>query len=65
MCNYLFQPQNTLNRDAIREESLKIQRDLDDQKERMITDFQKLKQQVSSLTEENEHLRKALKKLLE
>ena len=57
--------QNTLNRDAVREESLRMQREWDDQKDRMTTDTQKLNQQVSNLTEENESLRKALQKLLE
>jgi hypothetical protein len=57
--------EKTLNRDQVREESLRLQRECDDQKERTTKEMQRLNSQVTKLSEENEHLRKVLQKLLE
>ena len=56
---------NTFNRDTVREEALRHQREWDDQKDRLISEAQRLGQEVDRLTEENEYLRKGLQKLLQ
>ena len=56
---------NTFNRDTVREEALRHQREWDDQRDRLTSEAQRLGLEVERLIDENEHLRKGMQKLLQ